>query len=44
MEPSNGTEKTYNSGFPWRVTPLTNTKLILENGKGVVLPVAYTKM
>ena len=43
MEPTHGTEKTYTTGCPWRVTPLTNTKH-LEKLKGVVLPAAYTKM
>ena len=44
MEPTHGTEKTYTTGCPWRVTPLTNTKMHLEKLKGVVLPAAYTKM
>ena len=44
MEPTYGTEKTYTTGCPWRVTPLTQHQMNLENIKEVVLPEAYTKM
>ena len=40
----NGTEKTYTTGCPWRVTLLTQHQINLEKLKGVVLPAAYIKM